>query len=91
MKLKLTSVALSALIAASPAMADLVFPDLSYRTGPYAAGGIPFSDGYNDYFTLVNERDGGIGGTRTGCQPNWFIVLCAPPALSAASPAKYSL
>ena len=22
---------------------------------------------------------------------NWFIVLCAPPALSAASPAKYSL
>ncbi|GAB5432696.1 MAG: ABC transporter substrate-binding protein [Epibacterium sp.] len=62
MKLKLTSVALSALIAASPAMADLVFPDLSYRTGPYAAGGIPFSDGYNDYFTLVNERDGGIGG-----------------------------
>ncbi|MCG7625446.1 MULTISPECIES: ABC transporter substrate-binding protein [unclassified Epibacterium] len=64
MKLKLTSVALSALIAASPAMADLVFPDLSYRTGPYAAGGIPFSDGYNDYFTLVNERDGGIGGVK---------------------------
>jgi branched-chain amino acid transport system substrate-binding protein len=39
-----------------------VFPDLSYRTGPYAAGGIPFSDGYQDYFTLLNERDGGIGG-----------------------------
>ena len=64
MKTKLTTVALGALLAAGPAMADLVFPDLSYRTGPYAAGGIPFSDGYNDYFTLVNERDGGIGGVK---------------------------
>ena len=26
------------------------------------AGGIPFADGYADYFTLLNERDGGIGG-----------------------------
>jgi len=43
-------------------MADLVFPSLSYRTGPFAAGGIPFADGYSDYFTLLNERDGGIGG-----------------------------
>ena len=54
--------ALCALIAAGPAAAELVIPDLSYRTGPYAAGGIPFSDGYQDYFTLLNERDGGIGG-----------------------------
>ncbi|TNJ41062.1 ABC transporter substrate-binding protein [Phaeobacter sp. B1627] len=64
MKLKLTTLALGALMMAGPAMADLVFPDLSYRTGPYAAGGIPFSDGYNDYFTLINERDGGIGGVK---------------------------
>ncbi len=64
MKLKLTTVALGALMAAGPAMADLVFPSLSYRTGPYAAGGIPFADGYADYFTLVNERDGGIGGVK---------------------------
>ncbi|KUP92797.1 ABC transporter substrate-binding protein [Tritonibacter horizontis] len=64
MTLKMTTLALSALMVAGPAMADLVFPDLSYRTGPYAAGGIPFSDGYNDYFTLVNERDGGIGGVK---------------------------
>ncbi|MXU64988.1 ABC transporter substrate-binding protein [Oceanomicrobium pacificus] len=56
------AVALTALMAASPALADLVFPSLSYRTGPYAANGIPFADGYADYFTLVNERDGGIGG-----------------------------
>ena len=59
-KLGLMSVA--ALMAAGPVMADLVFPSLSYRTGPYAAGGIPFADGYADYFTLLNERDGGIGG-----------------------------
>nr|WP_232962685.1 ABC transporter substrate-binding protein [Paracoccus tegillarcae] len=49
-------------MAAAPAMADLVVPNLSYRTGPYAANGIPYADGFNDYFTLLNERDGGIGG-----------------------------
>jgi len=52
-------------MAAAPAMADLVFPSLSYRTGPYAAGGIPFADGYADYFNLLNARDGGIGGVMT--------------------------
>ena len=65
MKLKLTALALGALMAAGPAMAELVFPSLSYRTGPYAANGIPFADGYADYFTLLNERDGGIGGVMT--------------------------
>ena len=63
MKLKLATMALAgAMTAGVPAMADLVFPSLSYRTGPFAAGGIPFADGYADYFTLLNERDGGIGG-----------------------------
>lgn len=61
---KLMSAALVTSLVAGPAAAELVFPDLSYRTGPYAAGGVPFSDGYNDYFTLVNERDGGIGGVK---------------------------
>ncbi|WP_372570640.1 ABC transporter substrate-binding protein [Ruegeria jejuensis] len=65
MKIKLTTLALGAVMAAGPVMADLVFPSLSYRTGPYAAGGIPFADGYADYFTLLNERDGGIGGVMT--------------------------
>ena len=55
-------VALTATLVSGSAMADLVFPSLSYRTGPFAAGGIPFADGYADYFTLLNERDGGIGG-----------------------------
>ena len=63
MKLKhLAIAALSGALASGPAVADLVIPDLSYRTGPYAAGGTPFSDGYQDYFKLLNARDGGIGG-----------------------------
>ena len=64
MKLKLATLALGVTMAAAPAMAELVFPSLSYRTGPYAAGGIPYADGYADYFTLLNERDGGIGGVK---------------------------
>ncbi len=65
MKLKLATMALAGVMAAGPVLADLVFPSLSYRTGPYAANGIPFADGYADYFTLLNERDGGIGGVAT--------------------------
>ncbi|MEZ5716124.1 MAG: ABC transporter substrate-binding protein [Paracoccaceae bacterium] len=64
MKMKLATLALGAAVAAGPALADLTFSSLSYRTGPYAANGIPFADGYADYFTLLNERDGGIGGEK---------------------------
>ncbi len=64
MKMKFATMAVAAVMAAGPVMADLVFPSLSYRTGPYAASGIPFADGYADYFTLLNERDGGIGGAK---------------------------
>ncbi len=56
------TVAASMALGAGIASADLTFPSLSYRTGPYAPNGIPFADGYADYFTLINERDGGIGG-----------------------------
>ena len=63
MKIKQTILsALAALFLVSPVLAELVFPSLSYRTGPYGPNGIPFADGYEDYFTLLNERDGGIGG-----------------------------
>lgn len=64
MKMKLFTAAVAAVMAAAPAMADLTMTSLSYRTGPYAANGIPFADGYADYFTLLNERDGGIGGVK---------------------------
>jgi len=62
---KLAAIAVASVMAASPVLAELVFPSLSYRTGPYAANGIPFADGFADYMTLVNERDGGIGGVMT--------------------------
>ncbi len=62
MKMKLFGAIMATAMAAAPALAELKVVDTSYRTGPYAANGIPFSDGYQDYFTLLNERDGGIGG-----------------------------
>jgi branched-chain amino acid transport system substrate-binding protein len=61
---RLAIAALAALAVSAPAQADLVFPMLSYRSGPYAPNGIPFADGYHDYLTLINERDGGIGGEK---------------------------
>ncbi|WP_340109331.1 ABC transporter substrate-binding protein [Pikeienuella sp. HZG-20] len=60
----LSAFAAAAMLAASPALADLVFPALNYRTGPYAPSGIPLADGNADYMTLINERDGGIGGEK---------------------------
>jgi branched-chain amino acid transport system substrate-binding protein len=67
--MKALAATLAAALLAAPAAADLVFPSLDYRTGPYAPGGIPFADGYADYFTLVNERDGGIGGVKARVMP----------------------
>ena len=37
-------------------------PLFTYRTGPFAGSGIPNANGMSDYFTMINERDGGIGG-----------------------------
>ncbi|MEO0680635.1 MAG: ABC transporter substrate-binding protein [Pseudomonadota bacterium] len=59
---RLALAAAAAMAAATPALADLVVPALNYRTGPYAPNGIPYADGFSDYMTLLNERDGGIGG-----------------------------
>jgi len=39
-------------------------PLLVYRTGPFAPNGIPIANGFNDYFNLINERDGGINGVK---------------------------
>jgi branched-chain amino acid transport system substrate-binding protein len=51
---------------AEPALAqnEQFLPALVYRTGPYAPNGIPFADGVADYWTLINERDGGINGVK---------------------------
>jgi branched-chain amino acid transport system substrate-binding protein len=42
----------------------MFIPLLVYRTGPFAPNGIPSANGFNDYFNLVNERDGGINGVK---------------------------
>jgi branched-chain amino acid transport system substrate-binding protein len=39
-------------------------PNLSYRTGPFAATGIPLMNGQRDYMALINERDGGVNGVK---------------------------
>jgi branched-chain amino acid transport system substrate-binding protein len=55
-----------AVAAPLPAQAEgeQFLPSLVYRTGPYAPNGIPFADGVTDYWTLINERDGGINGVK---------------------------
>jgi len=52
------------LAAASTAMAQQFIPMLSYRVGPYAAGGSGFYGGIIDYLTLINMRDNGINGVK---------------------------
>ncbi len=50
--------------AATVAAEELYIPSLSYRTGPFAGGGIPFANGFADYLNMLNARDGGIGGIK---------------------------
>ena len=65
-----SGVALSA-FAAMPAMAqesdpskEQFVPVLTYKTGPFAAGGSGFAGGFEDYMALLNNRDGGINGIK---------------------------
>jgi branched-chain amino acid transport system substrate-binding protein len=62
------AIALSAAFAAPAALAqDSVYvPNLSYRTGPFAATGIPLMNGQRDYMLMLNERDGGVNGVKLG-------------------------
>ncbi|MFW2543010.1 ABC transporter substrate-binding protein [Primorskyibacter sp. 2E107] len=61
-----TKLAIAAAVAgmtAGAAMAqELYTPNLAYRTGPFAATGIPLMNGQADYLAMLNARDGGIGG-----------------------------
>ncbi len=52
------------LLGGSVSAYELTIPTLDYRTGPYAPNGIPLWNGYSDYFTMLNERDGGINGAK---------------------------
>ena len=57
------AIGLLAPAAAAPAQ-EVFIPLLVYRTGPYASSGTPVANGIIDYFTLINERDGGINGVK---------------------------
>ncbi len=48
----------------SAAQEVLKLPNMSYRTGPFAATGTPHMNGQLDYMTMLNERDGGINGLK---------------------------
>ena len=67
----ISGLALSALFAAPVRAAEesdpnkeQFIPVLTYKTGPFAAGGSGFAGGYEDYMTLLNQRDGGINGIK---------------------------
>jgi branched-chain amino acid transport system substrate-binding protein len=55
-----------AIPAFAPAAADdsIYVPLFTYRTGPFGGSGTPIADGMHDYLTMLNERDGGVGGVK---------------------------
>jgi branched-chain amino acid transport system substrate-binding protein len=58
------TVAFGSLATTARAAGEMFIPLLVYRTGPFAPNGIPSANGFNDYFSLINERDGGINGVK---------------------------
>ncbi|MFE1600915.1 ABC transporter substrate-binding protein [Methylobacterium sp. ID0610] len=64
----LSSVLAGALLAASAPRAgaadDLAVALLTERSGPAAASGEALANGFADYFTMLNQRDRGVGGRR---------------------------
>ena len=59
----LLGIAFAVTAAQASAQAEQYIPILSYRVGPYAAGGSGYFGGAIDYFTLVN-MNGGINGVK---------------------------
>lgn len=51
-------------IDAAQAEDSIFVPLFTYRTGPFAGSGTPIANGMHDYLTMLNERDGGIGGVK---------------------------
>src|ERR1700687_4805780 len=58
--------ALTLALPAAPAQAEdsVYLPLFTYRPGPFAGSGTPIANGMHDYLTMLNERDGGIGGVK---------------------------
>ncbi len=51
-------------------------PLLTYRVGAYASSGIPIWAGVIDYFTYLNEAEGGINGVKLfwdECETEWGV------------------
>src|SRR3984885_14252046 len=60
------ALALTLALPAAPAQAEdsVYVPLFTYRTGPFAGSGTPIANGMHDYLTMLNVRDGGIGGVK---------------------------
>lgn len=58
----------AATLAAAPlpaaAQDSIYVPLFTYRTGPFSGSGVFIANGMRDYLTMLNERDGGIGGVK---------------------------
>ena len=54
----------SAAVATVQAEDGIYVPLFSYRTGPYSGAGAAIFNGMQDYLTMLNERDVGVGGAR---------------------------
>ncbi len=53
-----------AAVTSAQAANGIFVPLFTYRTGPFSGSGIPVANGLHDYLTMLNERDGGIGGEK---------------------------
>ncbi|HKD24665.1 MAG TPA: ABC transporter substrate-binding protein, partial [Xanthobacteraceae bacterium] len=68
--MRVTHIVLGLALTAASGMAtaqaedSIYIPLLTYRTGPFAGSGIPLANGLHDYLTMLNERDGGVGGVK---------------------------
>ncbi len=62
---KILGASLALGLFAGAALAEGIYvPNLSYRTGPFAATGIPLMNGQKDYIAMLAARDGGVGGAQ---------------------------
>ncbi|QFS81351.1 hypothetical protein FIU97_00705 [Roseivivax sp. THAF40] len=59
---------LGATLGTAAVAQELYAPNLAYRTGPFAATGIPLMNGQADYFAMLNARDGGVGGIMVNAE-----------------------
>jgi branched-chain amino acid transport system substrate-binding protein len=58
------AVLLGPMLGTSRGAGEMFIPLLVYRTGAFAPSGIPIANGFVDYFSLINERDGGINSVK---------------------------